>query len=201
MMLNDVIGDCAIVGPAHMVKAWRACETGCTHTIPDKYILKAYSAISGYDPATGDNDTGCSILDVCNYWRKRGIGGHKIGAHGLIDPHNHEHVKQGIYLLGGLDTGINMPVAWQRSKIWGTGKGRSYAAGGWGGHCVNLVGYDSNYVQAVTWGGLQLITWDAVDHYMVEIRGCISKDWVYQDGIAPSGFNISQLLKDLEALN
>jgi hypothetical protein len=71
MMLNDSLGDCTIAAAAHMIEYWTADTYGGTgHVVNDKEILTAYSAVSGYDPSTGQNDNGAVELDVLrNYLR------------------------------------------------------------------------------------------------------------------------------------
>ena len=58
MLGNDRMGNCAIVAPANQEFAWTANDSdsgGATQPTRDQ-IIKAYSAVSGYNPKTGDND-------------------------------------------------------------------------------------------------------------------------------------------------
>ena len=84
MMVNDQVGDCAVAGPGHIILRDTTYQ-GAPFRPSDAQIIKAYSDISGYNPSTGDNDNGCVILDVLNYWRKIGIGGHQIKAFVEVD--------------------------------------------------------------------------------------------------------------------
>jgi hypothetical protein len=104
MMLNDKIGDCTCAGIGHLVQDWTA-SVGSQFNIPDSDILKAYSDISGYDPKTGRNDTGCNMLDVLNYCCKKGIGGHTIEAYTEVNVKNETNIKAGIYLFEGFISG------------------------------------------------------------------------------------------------
>src|SRR3954470_7477044 len=78
MYLNDRIGDCTCAGAGHIIQSASTYGQGQTITISDDDVLRAYIANSGYDPRTGANDNGAVMQDVLNYWRKEGIGGHKI---------------------------------------------------------------------------------------------------------------------------
>src|ERR1039458_319014 len=66
-----------------------------------KQIVAAYSAITGYNPVTGANDNGANEGDVLNYWRQTGIAGHKIGAYVALEPANHSHVMDSVYIFEG----------------------------------------------------------------------------------------------------
>lgn len=199
MMLNDRIGDCAIAGPAHMIEAWSA-DQNKPKIISDAAVLKAYSAVSGYDPGTGQNDNGCVMLDVLNYWRKTGIGGHKIGAFASVNPKNIDHVKIGMDLFGGLDLGFALPVSCQNQDVWDVAGGSRGRPGSWGGHCVNGVAYDAKTLTCITWGGRKQMTWAFFTKYCDEAYALISSDWVTGKVKAPSGFDLATLQADLKAV-
>src|ERR1700739_3300585 len=90
MMKNDTVGDCTCAAAGHLIMEWTA-ETGILVTPTDTQIIKAYSAITGYNPSTGANDNGAVETDVLNYWRQSGIAKHKIGAYVAIETSNHIH--------------------------------------------------------------------------------------------------------------
>ena len=108
----------------HLIMCWTS-DAGKFTVPPDSAIQNGYVAVTGaegaaYDPATGANDNGCAILDVLNYWRNPGIYGHCIDSYGAVNPKNVEHVKQGVFVLGGLDTGVQLPIAARRPEGFGT---------------------------------------------------------------------------------
>src|SRR5262249_31487386 len=88
MMLNDNLDDCTCACAGHMVEQWTT-YAGTTVTLPDSAILQAYEAVAGYIPGNPKTDNGCVILDVLNYWRKTGVGGHQILAYAALEPKNH----------------------------------------------------------------------------------------------------------------
>src|SRR5437899_24368 len=141
MFLNNQLGDCTIAGAAHMIMDWSA--TSNIEIIPtDQDVLTAYSAVSGYDPATGANDNGAYALDVLNYWRNTGIARDKIFAYAACEPRNHSHVKASVYLFGGCYIGLALPLSAQNQAIWSVpswGMHGSGRPGSWGGHAVNVV--------------------------------------------------------------
>ncbi|HXS37414.1 MAG TPA: hypothetical protein VN721_11990 [Flavipsychrobacter sp.] len=201
MMANDRIGDCTCAAAGHLIMEWTA-DNKAMVTPSTKDIIKAYSAVTGYDPKTGDNDNGAVETDVLNYWRKAGIASHKIMAYAGLEPHNHNHIQEAVYLLGGCYIGLSLPISAQTQKIWSvppggaTGKG---APGSWGGHAVPVVAYDQRQLTVITWGALKKMTWEFWDTYCDEAYGIISTDFV-NGKKAPSGFDLAALQQDLKQL-
>jgi hypothetical protein len=140
VMLNTTIGDCTCASAGHLTQWWTACAGGTAKIISDDDILSAYKAVSGYDPATGQNDNGAAISDVLNYWRTNGIGGDKIAASAAIDPKNVDQIKQAIWMFGGIDIGVLLPIAAQGEANWdapSSALSGDWTPGGWGGHCLS----------------------------------------------------------------
>lgn len=79
-MLNTELGDCTCAAIGHIIQAWTA-EDGAQVILPDSDILAAYEGACGYNPADPMTDQGGVELDVLNYWRKAGVGGHRIAAY------------------------------------------------------------------------------------------------------------------------
>jgi hypothetical protein len=207
MMLNDSLGDCTIAAAGHMIEYWTADTYGGTgHVVNDKEVLTAYSAVSGYDPSTGQNDNGAVELDVLNYWRKNGIGGHKIWAFVSVNTKNHYEITQAVYLFGGAYIGLNLPISAQDHGPWvvpaggPVGKGEP---GSWGGHAVPVVAYDANGLTVVTWGTLQTMSWAFWDAYCEEAYAVLGgSDWVKgSTSMAPNGFDLATLVADLKAVS
>ena len=198
MMANDRWGDCTCAAVAHQVMSWNA-DCGKIITFSDAETLALYSAITGFDPATGLNDNGANELDVLNYWRKTGFNGHMLGAYASLES-SVLHAKQAIWLFGGAYLGIAMPTVWQGASSWTLPEGPmqgNNAPGSWGGHAVILVGYDATYAYVVTWGQIMKMTWDAYRFYVDEAYALFSNDFVTGDKPAPNGFCMSDLTSDL----
>ena len=206
MMKNDVLGDCAIATPGHMVMGWTVNALGSPIIIPDKQIVKAYSAVSGYDPKTGANDNGCQVLDVLNYWRKTGIGGHNIKAFASVNPKNLKQVMAATYLFGGVYLGMALPAMLQSLNMMDgdwvlpnplpkDGSADPYSLGG---HAVPIISYDPNWVYIITWGGTRRVSWPFFRMFCDEAFAAISQDWVKPSGISPSGLNMAALMADVK---
>jgi hypothetical protein len=200
MAKNDTVGDCTCAAIAHMVMLWTA-HAGAMVTPSDTDVLAVYSAVTGYDPATGLNDNGAAITDVLEYWRTTGIAGHKIDGWASIDNTNQRTVKQAIYLFGGIDIGVNLPnSAMDQTNAKAAWTVLPDDGGIDGGHSIPLFGYGADGTTAVTWGQLQPMTWDWFAKYADESYAVVSKDWLDANGDAPNHLDIAALVADLAAL-
>ena len=201
MMRNDQIGDCTCAGVGHLVQTWTSI-TGAEVTISDDDIVAAYSAITGYTPDDPSTDQGAVLLDVLNYWRNTGIGGHKIGAYALVDHTNVVEVQTAMFLFGGLYTGAQLPMSAQSSigTLWSEVAAGGTDRGSWGGHCLAAVAYNPYGITYLTWGARQLATWAWENAYADEMYAIVSKDWVDGTKPAPSGFDLPKLQEYLGAL-
>lgn len=204
MYFNDAEGDCTIAGTAHMVITWTA-NAGAV-VLPDPAgIQSGYVTITGqegaaFDPATGANDNGCVELDVLNEWRKNGIAGHQIGAYASVRPANVKYVKAAVNLFGGLYIGVSLPASAQNQDVWDVATGPDAEAGSWGGHCVNVVGYDADGLTVVTWGETKRMTWAFWLAYVDEAYAILSNDFLTTAGQTPNGFDLAALTNDLRAV-
>jgi len=201
MMDNDKIGDCTCAAAGHLIMEWTD-DNGKTVTPSDKAIIAAYSAITGYNPATGANDNGAVELNVLKYWRKKGIAGHKIMAFAALEPKNTNHVMQGVYLFGGCYIGVSLPVSAQTQAVWSVPPGGATGdglPGSWGGHAVPVVGYDSDGLIVITWGATKRMTWSFWNTYCDEAYVIISPDFVGNKP-AKNGFDLAALQQDLKQI-
>jgi hypothetical protein len=193
---NDRIGDCTCAAAGHMIEAWTAAASGDAVEITERSVLAAFDRVKVVDPATGEE--GAVELDVLRYWRKTGIGRHRIGAFAAVPVHDHRLVRTGAYLFGGLYLGLALPLTAQRQDVWdwtGSLAGDS-RPGSWGGHAVDVVRYDADGLTVVTWGRLQELTWAFWDRYVDECYCVLSRDFL-AGGRAPNGFRLAELKTDL----
>jgi hypothetical protein len=201
MMDNDKIGDCTCAAAGHLIMEWTD-DNGTLFTPPDQDIINAYAAITGYNPVTGANDNGANETDVLNYWRKTGIAGHPILAYAALEPQNHNHIMQSVFLFGGCYIGLGLPISAQTQTVWSvppggaTGKG---APGSWGGHAVPVIAYDSHGLTVITWGATKKMTWSFWNTYCDESYAVISADFAGTKP-APNGFDLAALQADLKEI-
>ncbi len=187
MLANDRLGDCTIAAVAHSDTVFNGLIKKL-NVWPEDLVVKVYNHL------TGGNDTGLAMLDVVQYFQKNVVVGDKLLAYVKVNPHNHAHVQQAIWLFGGLFMGFQVQEAcleefannipWQPGPLMNAG------------HCVFTVGYDSYGLENLTWGAKQMGSWAWWDL-------CVDEAFVLLDaeaqveGYAP-GFDFSRLKKDLK---
>ena len=212
MMANNTIGDCTCAAAGHMIECWTA-NLGDAFTPTSAQVIAAYSAVSGYIVGNPATDNGAAELDVLNYWRQKGIAGHKIDAYAALDLHpsqgnaarDQECVKQAISLFGGAYIGLALPLSAQQQTVWDVPSLWSRlrnqdAPGSWGGHAVPVLAYDSDGLICITWGTKKRMTWQFFAQYCDEAYAPLSRDWLNAQGIDPAGFDLAQLTADLATI-
>ena len=93
MYANDTRGDCTTAAAGHMIEAWTAAAAGEAVEVTEARRPARVRGGRLIDPLTGEE--GAIELDVLRYWRKRGIGGHRIGAFAAVGTHDHELTRDG----------------------------------------------------------------------------------------------------------
>jgi hypothetical protein len=199
MMQNDVLRDCTSAAAAHQAVCWTANATGAVIDIPDDAVVDAYKAVAGYVPGDESTDNGAAELDMLNYWRKTGIGGHTIMAYATVEYSNHNVVKQCIYLFGGLYTGLLLPNSIFGQEIWDVPAGGPVdqgEPGTYGSHAVVALAYDDIHITVISWGKAVKLTWAFWDTYCDEAYACLSADFLKKNR-SPEGVELQMLEKDL----
>ena len=207
MLGNDTVGDCALAGQAHADMLWAANAEHVQLPITTAMVLRAYSALTGYDPAAdgpGGNptDRGTVLLDALKYWRKRGIDRQTIKAFVEVDARSIDHAKLAIDLFGCLYVGVELPdavlpegpgvlPAW---TVTPDGSPRR-APNPHNGHCVVYAGYDAAGPTVVTWGTTVKASWAFHEAYCDELYAMLSPAWLRHD---PPGIDVATLTADLD---
>jgi hypothetical protein len=202
---NDTIGDCTCAATGHEVQAWTR-YAGTEVTVPQADIISLYSAVSGYDPATGANDNGCVIQDVLEYWQKNGIpgAGHKIAAFAQLEgwTHDLDLVKTVLNIFGSVYIGLNVPASAETQ--FSAGQPWTVVADSpiEGGHAVPVQywGDADDQIGCVTWGALQPMTRDFFTTYVDEVWVVITDDWLDANRETITGLNLAQLDQDFRQL-
>lgn len=198
---NDRYGDCTCAGPAHELINRTAHSGTVVAPSLDEVLAMYVSICPGFNPATDANDNGAAITDALNFMLTTGLAGHKIDGWAAIDSTNVETVKQGIYLFGSVNIGVQLP----NSAMDQTNAGQPWDVladdGGIdGGHCVVLMGYGAEGATCVTWGQLQQLSWGWFNKYADEAYCEIAMDWVKANGEAVNSLDYATLEADLSAL-
>lgn len=201
---NDTIGDCTCAAIGHMIQAWTA-YAGAEVTVPQSSVIGLYSAVSGYNPATGANDNGAEMSDVLAYMKSTGIKDsagkvHKVAGYAAFgDCTDIPLMKQVLNVAGSVYTGINCPASAQTEfgQVW-TYEPSSPIEGG---HCIDLQLVAGGGVGAqsfVTWGALQKATIGFIEHYVEEAWFVVSQDYIDANGTTIEGLDLQSLLADMQ---
>ena len=166
---NDKWKCCVIAGRGHQTRRFECYEQGKTLDIADKEILREYFIEGKATCWNKHPDNGLVMLDSLKAWRKNGWNinktNYKIYAFAELNEFNHKEIKAAIYLLNGINIGLDLPESAQYQEVWDyTGD----IAGSWGGHCVFVNEYDNDGLTCVTWGKTQKMTWRFWDAYCDE---------------------------------
>jgi hypothetical protein len=200
MYLNDKLGDCTCAALGHAEEAWSTYATGTLLALPDSDILNLYERVSGYNPATGQNDNGAVEQDVLAEVQKNGIGGHKIRLFAQVDHKNFSEMKQALDMFGSLYLGFQVPQS--AEDQFGQGQPWTVVPNSpvIGGHAINLQKWDINYMYPVTWGRLQPMDEAFWLAYGDEAWVIITDDWIEANGQDPLGLNLQQMIAEFDAL-
>lgn len=197
--VNDKLGCCTISCAAHMAMQSQWYGQDRKIYIPDAEIIRAYSAVTGYQPGVESTDQGAVIQDVLNFWRTIGVGGYKIEAFAQLDATNIDLVKLCVSIFGSVNIGMNFPSSAMDQFDTGATWTPVAHARSEGGHCVCVVGYDATTFTCVTWGRAQKMDLAFWKKYVVpekDVWVAIDTDWLRKVGTSPAGLDVVTLNAD-----
>jgi len=210
MLANDRYPCCTSAAAGHMVHHWTEVN-GHLVLLTDQDVIDAYEALVAGDPS----QAGISMLEALKYWRKTGIGDHKIHSFVQANPKSRIALRSMIYLFGCAYLGLELPnfaypigpsgppadlttIPWALSPAISESDSEPQEKNG---HCVAAVGYDKDFVYVVTWGTLKTMSWEFFEAYTFESYAVLSHDWVNERELCPSGFDLTALERDLDLMN
>jgi hypothetical protein len=191
---NDQYGDCGVAGIDHGFMA----AASVVGTIKKEQWPADADNVTYYLRYTGGKDTGVVLSDFLSYVRLHQFFGHTIQGYAPVGVHDVPTLQFAINAYTFAYTGIvvtsGMESDFQNHKPWTLESLSSPVAGG---HCVPLVGYDSEYLYCVTWGAVQPIAYSAWHYISEEAWAVIPGDFQVGDG---RGINLSALQADLSKI-
>ena len=178
MFGNNKYGDCVIAARANQTLRFEDTEQGQTLNIFDEDVLSEYWKEGGWNGCclSPKPDNGLVMLDSLKAWRSTGwkVGNYQyfIYAFGTVALADLEGIKAGIYLLNGLNAGVQLP----KSAMAEFNSGMPWAdTSGYGtdGHCIYLVGFNAIGPICITWARKQQLTWEWWEKYSDECMGIV----------------------------
>jgi hypothetical protein len=193
MLGNDTYGDCGVAGCEHLFMA-DAADAKETESFPSDA-----QAVEFYLKYTGGQDSGVVLSQYLTYVRARSYYAHTVKAFAPVSVQDVPTLQTAIYLYDGAYTGITvtqaMMDAFGQGEPWTLEMAQGEPIGG---HCIPLIAYDSTYLYAVTWGGVQKIEYSAWHAMSSEAWAVISGEFAGGDG---HGVNLAALQADLDKLD
>ena len=189
---NDTYGDCTMAAAAHLIQSWNA------QTRADIPVPTGPQVVSEYLTLSGGQDTGLVESSVLKTWASTGLWGNTIAGYAPVNVHSKNLLMQAIAFFGGAYVGIQVPANAQDQFR----SGKSWTLDpGWqdqpieGGHAIPLLGYDADWLYAITWGAVQQVHWDWWATYGDEAWALLPQEFVTAGKI--NGLDISTLKQDL----
>lgn len=164
---NDQYGDCTVAGIAHHL----TLQNGL---VGQTVIPSAQDVINLYFKLSGGRDSGLALSTVLQALTKGAFGQNILGDCN-VDPSSMVSVKKGIQYLKGLFIGFNTTSQtvpqFQNGQPWTVTNYREQ-----GGHAVVVTGFDDDkgMFEILTWGGLQLATYEWWDKYVDEAHAIVT---------------------------
>lgn len=210
MLGNDKYGDCVFAGAGHETMLWNQ-EAGRTVGFSDGSILSDYAAVTKFDPAQTDPETGANPTDqgtdmqvAASYRRRIGVLDstgvrHKVGAYVALTPGDPDQLAAACYIFGAVGIGIRFPDyamdEFNAGQPWDTRHGMPNIKGG---HYIPVISRRNGMFDVVTWGKVQQMTVPFYRRFCDEGIVYLSTEFLTA-GLTPEGFDLAALQRDLQA--
>jgi hypothetical protein len=221
MLMNNVIGCCAISGGEHEDMLWTA-EAGkiASFVAPQKAPAKQptvlnYSAVTGYVPGPeltnpdapeNPTDQGTDIPTLIKYRYQTGLvdaqgNRHKIDGAVSLKPGDWNQLKYASYYFDGVGLGIKMCQEWMDSfnasgnTVWDEVDDPTWI----GGHYVTGVAWNGNIIP-ISWGEPVQITQAGYEMASDETFAYITAEKITPKGADLNGFNLKQIIANAHKL-
>ena len=201
---NMEYGDCAEAAPARAIMNMTMVANWTKPTvIVTAQVLKAYADITGFDPAKPETDAGTNMLDVCSYMKYTGIADFTFDGYVQLDTQNIDQIRAAIWTFGWVYAGMNVPTKLIASlnrgtvpDVWRFDELGADVSGE--GHAIGMFGYGRYGMGFNSWGQWLHMDNDFWLNNVDEAYAFVSKAWLKQSGVSPSGFDYQGLLNDLQ---
>ena len=191
---NDVISDCTSAAVAHAVQQWTVYGKGMS------LIMEVEKVRALYAQTKVPDGEGAYLTNVLNFWMTHGVdtgfGTDKILGYASVLSQGLDGARRAVAWFGNAIVGLQLPLSAQTQDVWVPGS----APGGWGGHCVLIVGYDDRYFYFVSWGRIMRMTFAFYAQYCTEAYALLTQDFTKPPGVAPYGLPWNDLIQRMAAL-
>ena len=192
---NDTEGDCGPCGYIHGCMA-AAAETSETEAFPT-----ATDVVNAYLAYTGGQDSGVVLSQFLAYVKANGFCGHTVAAYAPVAvqdiPTLQFTVNAYDFAYCGITVTQEMEAEFSAGQPWDLAAAKGSPLGG---HCVPVVGYDSDYLTVITWGQPQKVAYSAWQVIADEAWAVLTGE-VATAGTDGHGINLAALQADLSKLD
>jgi hypothetical protein len=193
---NAQYEDCGVAGLQHGFMACAAALREPAVSISEDQVVSYYLT---YD---GGRDNGVVLSQYLQYVHVTGYYSQRVTAYAPVNVNDLSTLQFTIDAYDFAYTGITMTQAMMDAfnagqRPWDLVMTQGQALGG---HCVPLVGYDSLYLYAVTWGEIQPIAYAAWNRVADEAWAVITGS-DQSAGTAGRGISLAALQADLSRLS
>lgn len=203
---NDTCGCCVEAWDYQEIRLRRWNAAGDTRKPTAAEVINRYTAMTGYNPATGTpdigTDTAADTLDYCTNGIRLDSQTIDIPSWALIDPKDFTHMKIAIAHCCAIAITVALPAALQDDQNFDQvpGTGEEWKAGSWGMHRVGSGKYDGDVFTIRTWGEDKPVHPDMMRLIIIAAEVRISRTWLRTTGLTPSGLDWDALMADKLAL-
>jgi hypothetical protein len=205
-LYNRKAGCCVFSMAGHYVKlvARHVGRDDIADAVTEEAVKRAYIAATGYNPDTGENDTGYTFSGLWKIWETDGLFGTKVLARASVDWLDEDEVALGDWLGVGTLGGYALPLAAQTQvdelgrpdwrvppEGWSHGDG----PGKWGNHAILQHGQRGGN----TWGESVIWTQNWARACCFDLHFVVLDIAKIATGRAPNGFAFDDLLADTRA--
>lgn len=194
---NDRYGDCGVIGLVHGQMAVASILGLNGVSFPN-----AQQVIDYYLRYTKGQDSGVVLSDFLKSVQsdQNGMYGELVDAYAPVAVQDIPTLQYAINEYGFAYVGVTVTQGMEDAS----NAGQPWTLDTWnspqlGGHCIVLVGYDTNYLYAITWGEIQKIpysTW----HYCGDEAWAVVSGYQTQAGSDGRGVSYEALKTDLARL-
>jgi len=198
---NGRYGCCVPAADYRLIQLRRANAWGDSWAPTTDMVLARYSALTGFDPATGLPDDGTDTAEDMQAWCSRGIRldgqNEDVPLWTVVDPAEMQHVNLAIAHFGGVAITLALPaaaqdLAWDRAP----GSGADWVPGSWGNHRVCSGKYDGAVRTVRTWGRDVAMHPEFWSRYVIAVDVALSREWLDATGLSPPGMDWDALRED-----
>lgn len=193
---NSTAGDCGVAAINHGFMADGSIVGVESESFPSEQQILDY-----YFTYTNGQDSGVILSDFLAYVKTHPFYGHTVAAYAPVAVHDIPTLQFAIDAFGFAYTGItvteSMMNAVETNPPWQPWTlQEALDPNVEGGHCIPLVGYDDQYVYAISWGQVLPISYPAWCHMSTEAWAVITGELVASGGNT-RGISLAALEADL----